>query len=309
MGRMFTGGAPQRLPALRGRFYYRRWKGKTIVCAWPRKKPAKLSPAQQRAVNAFSEAAELIKRTDPSMVEVARHYSAGTQALWRDLFYQAMYGRFPFIFVVDGKRIRPLAARNDVSTLLDALGDAPGNLLFRDDTYWDILPPGAPNQVLVMDPATGVPKWSSVPTGATAPATLLQLTGNGPASTSWPKIASFDAAMYDDLSIWNPAQPTRLTVPPGATRVRLSAQVEITAGTGCPGFFASFINSAGTTGFTGNSRSNSRFETGGFNNNIANIQTAWLPAADADWYELRVNLNSAYNGGFLSTTWAMMEAQ
>lgn len=43
--------------------------------------------------------------------------------------------------------------------LLDAIGQIPGSILYRNNRYWEALPPGPEGWVLVMG-ESGLPEWA-----------------------------------------------------------------------------------------------------------------------------------------------------
>ena len=85
------------------------------------------------------------------------------------------------------------------------------------------------------DPLDGSEEFPVVQSGQTRRATidnatlhqgaLVRLTANQSIADNSATVVSWDAAEYDDLGFWDSGQPTRLTVPSGVSKVRVSSNV------------------------------------------------------------------------------------
>jgi hypothetical protein len=148
---------PIRRPALRGRFVVRTWRGKTIVQAWPKPRGENLSPKQKEAVAWFREAAFAAKLSAAPIQNLSREMAKGTQFLPRDLLYKNFAGRLFHLIDTNGRKIYSMAAMQDVSEILDILGQEPGMILVRGEQWWTALPPGPDGSVLAV--IGGQPVW------------------------------------------------------------------------------------------------------------------------------------------------------
>lgn len=222
MAKIDTGGQPIRLPSFRGQFYYRYWRGKLVVSAWPRHKYSNPSARQLAARQLMKEAAEAAKHVDPAQVAISYEYSHGTQALPRDLLYQSFYGRLGFIIETDEGRIYPMAALQDVSEVLDALGLNDGDILYRAENYWTAIPIGLEGQVLTVSPG-GIPQWQVAGGGGVAfSGAAVKRTSNWSLAGATTTGVPWQAAEYDTDGFWSSGAATRLTIPAGVNKVSLS---------------------------------------------------------------------------------------
>jgi hypothetical protein len=202
-----------------------------------------------------------------------------------------------------------MTARKDVSALLDILSNVPGSLFFRNEDYWEPIAPGSVGDILRFNGTDDLPTWGPPSGTLNLGATLIRRTSDGSTSGTWPKIANYNTAVYDQLGAWNPATPDRLLVPGGVSFVRISAAWSVTFSGTARGFNASILNDADTSAFPGGGFTNDRLGATGFTSNAGQFSTAWLPAADSDYYRFRLNADAAYTAGFLDNIWMMMEAQ
>lgn len=295
-----------RATSVRGRYYLREWRGQTIVCKWPEPKGNKITARQRDRIEWFQQAAVACKVMDPQALIWAAEASHGTQFLPRDLLYMVMSGRLFGTIVIDGKKYYAMATRNDLSNLLDALGQDDGMLLVRTATGWWGLAPGSAGEALAIDGTSGLPAWQP-PSGASAPpGALVTLTSDGTADNSWPKFASFDAAVYDDAGSWSAGTPTRLTVPAGVTHARVGVGARITNETGAQSWYLSIWKNDAAA-WDGAPTVNHNADAAGF---AEKQDTLWSPiveVSEGDYFTFRVNVLPSYSGGFLAETWAAIE--
>lgn len=150
--------------SIRGAFYVYVRNGRTILAAWPKKRPGPMSEKQQFAVEKFSQAATGSKFMWSADQNASREMTKRTNALPRDLLMMAAYGRLGDFWLTDGSRIYSMASLYDLTDLLDVVSYAPGSLLFRGTDYWSALAPGDPGSILKMG-ADGFPQWVSASGG------------------------------------------------------------------------------------------------------------------------------------------------
>lgn len=131
-------GPPQK-PGLsiRGRVIFDTVRGVPRARPWPPKKPTKPGTKRNLTAKAFGAANRACKVT--ASVFYGEHWQAtrGTPLLPRDLMIAMMYGRAFALKLEDGRIIRSMASRNDVSKSLDMIGQEPGTVLVRGDHYWE----------------------------------------------------------------------------------------------------------------------------------------------------------------------------
>lgn len=134
-----------------------------VAKSWPKGNGGD-TPRRKVAREEFIKAAALIKHATPEEVQAATDLTRNTPFLIRDVLMMAAYGRLIEGTTKDGvtwKGIRTVA--KDMSDLLDMITNVPGSVLYRGDTDWLGLGPGAANQLLVVDPTTMKPKWADYP--------------------------------------------------------------------------------------------------------------------------------------------------
>lgn len=144
-------GRNWRTNAQRGRYYVRVFRGVTVVSSWPKKRGAPRTERERLAQAKFAEANLMTKYVDPAEIAYVNEITAGTMYMPRDLLISQMYGRFWRLGLVDGTVLYPMATVYDITALLDALGQQPGQLLYRGTEFWRALPPGQPGRLLATD--------------------------------------------------------------------------------------------------------------------------------------------------------------
>lgn len=295
-------------PSLRGAFYSYNRKGNVITNAWPKKRPGKVGPEEQWVRDRFKEAAQVMKRYAPEILETYKRAVHGKPYAPRDLLLQSLYGHGPTVFLNTGERIVPLANQVNISQLMDNIGWTPGSMLYRAEHLWVPIPPGNNGDILRYNGPSVVPSWIGTPSGLQG-ASLVYRSSNETASSTYPRTATWNASLYDELGAWNPSTPTRLTVPGGVSQVRVRASIRITDSATARSFALSTFNDAATSVFPGSGRLNVRMGTTGSVENFFEVNSAWLPAAASAFYEIRLNMNPAFSSGLLENSWFAMEAR
>jgi hypothetical protein len=126
-----------------------------------------------------------------------------------------------------------------------------------------------------------------------------------PSGTNTP--VTWQTAIYDTSGIYNPSNPTRLTVPAGVTKVRLAAQIVF--GSNATGKRDVLIQKNGSLNYDGRATTNALPVTGTSQTMTVNITSPVLEVTQGDYFEILVYQNS---GGSLTvddwwTTWAALE--
>lgn len=153
---------PGRGVSLKGSFYTRRTKKGFTVVRWPRRQPTPATALQADRQKLIALAARVTAYMTPQEQAFARKVADATKLLPRDFLMLALFGRIGTFIGKDGKKRYSLAAMQDVSQILDALGQVKGDLLYRGVTWWDRLPIGDIGELLTVGP-DGLPIWEVPP--------------------------------------------------------------------------------------------------------------------------------------------------
>jgi hypothetical protein len=139
--------------------------GEMHAQAWPRKRGKPKSATTRQQNSGFALAVQH-SVTAPAMEMLsARELSQNTPYAWRDILVKDAYGTVIECVLTDGTFIMGLRmATSYADRMLNQLGQAAGMLLYRGADAWYALAPGASNQVLTFDGATGLPIWTDLPT-------------------------------------------------------------------------------------------------------------------------------------------------
>lgn len=149
---------PARGTALRGLAYTQVRNGRMVWVRWPRKRPTAGSPENQTRRDNIALAARVSIYMDVHQQMFARKVSERGPLQPRDLLMAALFRRIGTVVTREGRKIYSMAAMQDVSDLLDSIGQVEGTILYRGPTWWMALAPGVPDQVLTVD-ADGSPAW------------------------------------------------------------------------------------------------------------------------------------------------------
>ena len=212
--------------SFRGRVMVDTVRGVLRVRRWPKKRGTPRSASQRWWNDWFRQANLLAKYADANSQVRAKEMTEGSGMYPRDVLLKAMRGRLYFWVDDTGWKWYSMAAIGDISESLDVLAQTVGSVLVRAVDRWRAVAAGTPGQVLTYQGDADAPTWET-PAGAGAylGGALLALAApqtipnNSEVALSWP------TETYDTANIHEPvANPTRLTVPVGFTRVQLFAQ-------------------------------------------------------------------------------------
>lgn len=123
---------------------------------------------------------------------------------------------------------------------------------------------------------------------------------------TWPYVAAFQEAVLDSDAFWSVGQPTRLTVPAGITKVRISAFVNFEALTTAGSVFCGINRNGAGLGPVGVSAS-VRHGATGFSNNGNNIISPVVEVVAGDFFELSCNVSMSGQDQVRAGTWMMLE--
>ena len=146
-------------PSLKGQFYQYERNGRWVTAKWPKKRGKPRSEKQKLAQDMFADACRAMKRTASEIQMFHRENAKGTPMLPRDSLMAALYGNGPTLTHYNGKVVKPMSNKFLASTVLDAIGWAPGTLLYRGKDTWEVLPPGPDGSVLSFSEGLDAPAW------------------------------------------------------------------------------------------------------------------------------------------------------
>lgn len=142
---------PNRGLSIKGVGYTREWRGKLIWQRWPVRQPTPRTPLEKETITTFSVASTATLYFDPFQLDFANAVARQTTLLPRDLLMMALYNRGTLIVQEDGRKLYSMAALQDVSDLLDTIGQVPGDMMYRGTTWWTRLPVGNAGDFLQLD--------------------------------------------------------------------------------------------------------------------------------------------------------------
>lgn len=151
---------PRRGAALGRSVVVKTVNGTQVYQKWPRPRGAAKSPAQLEAQQAFQYAMAAIKNFDTYQQWLAFEVAADLPVMPRDLLAWQYFNRAYWYRLPDGRKVFSVPSMQDVSLLMDTLGQTPGQLLMRGPTFWAGLNPGAHGTVLKIN-VSGVPEWQA----------------------------------------------------------------------------------------------------------------------------------------------------
>lgn len=226
MGRGFSGQTPRS----RGGFFVRDNDGKFVCQKWPRKRGKAKTPYDHYKQQEFALAGRMASNAISEDIFTATEMVKGTQQVPRDFLTMCIFGTAYQLVEEDGF-VWPTFREMSVNPqyVLDLITTMQGSVLYRADIGWIGLDPGNAGQVLTM--VDGSPVWRPPPVlpAAETKVTTLKRTTNQALVSSTNHIVTWQAAEIDELGIWDPANPTRVNIPAGATRLRVSTQLQWTA--------------------------------------------------------------------------------
>lgn len=156
---------PGRGVSIKGVFYTRKTRKGVAIVRWPRQRPTPATAGEADSRKLIALAARVTTYMTPQEQDFARQVSNVTKLLPRDFLMLALFQRIGTFVGRDGKKRYSVAAMQDVSELLDALGQIEGMILYRDGTWWTGLAIGEANQVLSVSDE-GLPAWIDLVQGS-----------------------------------------------------------------------------------------------------------------------------------------------
>lgn len=197
-----------------------------VAQKWPKKRGPPKTPYDLWRQKEFAWVANAVSSPFALDYGTAVEMVKGTTYVPRDFLMMCAYGNAYEIRNQDGtiwQRYRDVT--NNPQYMLEQLTSTPGAIIYRGTDLWTWLPPASDGWILAMDGQR--PVWKAPePTVKSAPATtVLRRTTNQAAASAAIHTITWEDAPIDDLGIWDPTHPTRLTFPPNINRMRLSWEV------------------------------------------------------------------------------------
>jgi hypothetical protein len=152
---------PFRGAALRGRFYTREVNGRLIVSRWPRSQKTARTAREADNRQLMALRSSITKYMSAQEQQFSREIAAATKLSARDLMMISQYGRLGVVVFRDGRKIYSVAAIQDVSAIFDSIGQTPGDMFLRGETWWEVIAKGDPNQVLQIQPDGSI-QWADL---------------------------------------------------------------------------------------------------------------------------------------------------
>lgn len=309
MGKLYSPPGTARRQSLRGSHYVYESKAGTVISTWPQKRPGPKSEAQEASMKLFREANDALKRMSAGQQNYARENAKGTPFLPRDCLMACLYGNGPVIGLRTGEKLRPMAVRVNTSLLFDNIAWQPGSMMFRGADFWEGIPPGAANDVLVFRSNTLVPVWqANVAKGGSVVSVIGRSTDQA-ASSTWPKFVPWNSSLQDPLNVLRPGFPDRIYLPQAYSLVRVTASVEFTGTGSAIAYFGTTSDPMDLSNWAGSARASNSFTTTSFSNRTIYFQSAWIDPTRYEYVRIRVNATPTYSAGALQTSWAQVEAQ
>jgi hypothetical protein len=295
--------SPGAVPLTRGGFLIRDTKHGPVAQAWPKKRGKAKTAADLWAQKRFGVAA--IMAANPFWLDylTAVHMVKGTTLVPRDWLMMCAVGKAYILQLEDGTEWPSRTSMSiNPQLVLDEISSTPGSILYRESYGWVGGDPGNPGYVLTME--NGMPTWKEPAGGiglGSLVTTLYRTTDETPvAGTS--HFCTFQAAAVDENHLWDAGNPSRLYFPATANRIRLSAQLAVTAQITAQPFNFETIDSAGNTIWLGSLREVLCHPATLSTNRQISMIGPWVPKPTTTWCRMRLNTNISFNLGYLKNS-------
>lgn len=165
--------------------------GRTVYAKWPVKRRGPLPLVTLSQVTAWDQAQLMVKYPDAGEYIDSLNATRGTAFYARDQLLMAMWGH-SISWPGYGWREAELAT---IQQLLDSICMTEGAVLYRGPDGWVCLDPGSEDQVLTIDPTTGLPVWADAGGGGGGSITV----SDGSTTLTGVTELLFDGATIADL--------------------------------------------------------------------------------------------------------------
>lgn len=305
IGELPPGGA--RTQSLGPGYTIRMWRGVPVVQRRTPAKKKKLSPKQKAAIENFRHLSNVAKYVCHMDYQAALDMSANTQYLWRDLIYMMASGRLFRFSTPDGTEFYSLAARTSTSDLLDVLSPIPGTMMWRGPNFWEAIPPGSEGQILTNQGHATPPIWLNPAAGGGSLATTLSWDTTQTTSNVWPRYAQFQTTHFQDWACFNPAVPDTFTLPGPATRFRVNACIQYTAGASANTFAVSIRDASDGSRVPNSFPQITTRPASTYSDRMANLSTGWIPKNDIAAIKVLIDQPGTITAGQIANTTLTIE--
>lgn len=126
-------------------------------------------------------------------------------------------------------------------------------------------------------------------------------------SVTWPLLIPWQEAVYDTDDFWAGAAPSRLTVPAGVTKVRLTASVSFEGLATAGSVFAQFFRNGAS--LSPGSGPTARQSNTGFSDNVLPLVSPVVNVTAGDYFEVRATVSMSGQDQILEDyrTWFALE--
>ena len=198
----------RRRPSFRGNLLQDTTRGVERSRAWPGPRGVLQTPNQKAQNDWFRQVNWAFKFMAPALQDAFTRATQRTALYPRDLLSIIAANGLVRRVSEDGKVQVPMPYMQAVSESLDTISQVPGTTLVRGPNFWTAQPANAPGGVLV----SRLQRTSAYAVGASI------------APIPW------QVATFDEIGMWDPLQPTLLTVPPNVGRLELIAAYQASGG-------------------------------------------------------------------------------
>lgn len=296
----------RRGPSYRGRVMIDAVRGVLRVRKWPKKRGTPKAPNQLWWIDWFKQANLLAKYADAASQIRSKEMTKGSGLYPRDVLLMAMRGKLYTWIDQDGWRWYPMAARTDISESLDVLAQTVGSILVRAADLWKAPDAGNIGDVLTYRGVVDAPNWqpSGGGSGFLGGCLINRTTDQVITVNTWTAIA-WNAETYDTNDFHdNSINPSRMTVPAGVSRVRLSSNITWEGDVSSVRYYKMQKNGASFPGapYVKN-------VPGGADGMFQNIISAVVSVVEDDYFEVLVFHGNSPNLDIDATdwTWASLE--
>jgi hypothetical protein len=158
---------PGRGISIKGVMYTRMVNGRPVAARWPTGQTTPRTKAQKKNLDLIAQAARATTYMSAGAQAFSRDLAKQTKLAPRDFLMISLFNRVGYLVRENGIKVYSMAAKQDVSNLLDTIAQHPGSLMLRGQTWWDPLEPGDPGMVLGID-AGGNVMWLEIGTAGEA---------------------------------------------------------------------------------------------------------------------------------------------
>lgn len=143
----------------RKRWYTATRRGVTYASSTPHRISGSYTPAELERQKVFKGASVNVAYMSTSQQLTARLLAERSTFAVRDYLTRCIFARMFRVPRPDGKVYYAMVARNDVSQLLEPLGQTKGDMLWRGENWWQSIPWGSLGQVLTIVNEDEPPEW------------------------------------------------------------------------------------------------------------------------------------------------------